>query len=210
MTQVLIPKVLQKTGPALYDGQMNQETIQHKINQSEDWIEHLQHTYNTAVDRYQKGDRNPENVIPQTNLDFLKSIGTSAQELYDFVEDWVDDGEPAFSTVVAITAVRRDYFLNVQKQTPSERVVETSSLPSGREELGGYRWLPRIIVKAQAKLRGEMSPDIMFGCGADRPFLRKVGIDPAEFLRLAWKAGDDKHAMLEAVERYARTLPSQG
>jgi len=208
MRQILTPEVLQNARPTLYDGQMR-EPIQHKIDQSEDWIEQLQRTYNAAVDRYRKGDRNPENIVSQTSLDFLKSIGTSAQELYDFVEDWVDDGEPAFSTVVAITAVRRDYFWNVQKQTPSERVVETSSLPSGREEFGGYRWLPRIIAKAQAKLRGEMAPDIMFGCGADRPFLRKVGIDPAEFLRLVWKAGDDQHMVLEAVTRYARTLPSQ-
>lgn len=208
MRQVLTPEVLQNAGPSLYDGQMNQETIQHKINQSEDWVERLQDTYNTAVDHYRKGSRKTENVIPQTSLDFLQSIGTSAQELYDFVEDWVDDGEPSFSTVVAITAVRRDYFLNVQKQTPSERVVETSSLPSGHEEFGGYRWLPRIIAKAQAKLRGEMSSDIMFGCGADRPFLGKAGIDPAEFLRLVWNAGDDKHVVLEAVKRYARTLPS--
>ncbi len=210
MTQALTSRVLQNGGPTLYDRQMNRETTQRKIDQSEDWIEQLQHTYNAAVDRYQKGNRNPENVIPETSLDFLTSIGTSAQELFDFVEDWVDDGEPGFSTVAAITGVRRDYFLNIQKQKSSGRVVETPSLPSGREELGGFRWLPRIIAKAQAKLRGEMSPDIMFGCGADRPFLRRIGIDPAEFLRLVWEANDDKQVVLEAIKRYARTLPSQG
>ena len=154
------------------------------MDKSENWVENLHHIYDVAVNRYQKGQRGSEHVIPQTDLNFLDSIGTTAQELYDFVEDWADDGEPPFSTVAAITEVRREYFLSVQQGTRSDDVVETSSLPSGREELGGYPWLPRIIAKAQAKFRGEMAPDIMYGCGADRPFLRKVGIDPAEFLRL--------------------------
>ena len=61
-------------------------------------------------------------------------------------------------------------------------------------------WLPRIIAKAQAKLRGEMSSDIMFGCGGDRAFLRKVGIDPAQFLRVVWNAGDDLEHIVEYVK----------
>lgn len=203
MTQTLTREVLQNTSETLYDGIMNQEAAQRKNDSEEYWISRLQQTYNVAVDRYQRGKRNAEHVIPETSLSFLESIGMSAQELYDFVEDWVTAGEPAFATVAAISAVRRDYFVNIQKGKPSQHVVETSSLPPGSEELEGYRWLPRIIAKAQTKLRGEMSPDIMYGCGADRPFLRKVGIDPAEFLRLIWQAGDDNQIVLEAVKRHA-------
>jgi len=207
MTQILTPRVLQNTGTTMYDdGHFgNGNTAQMESTTSENWIENLQDIYDDAVIRYREGHRSPEQVIPQTGLPFLESIGTSAQELYDYVEDWVDDGEPAFSTVAAITEVRREYFLTVQQGKRSGHVVETSSLPSGREELGGYPWLPRIIAKAQAKFRGEMSPDIMFGCGADRPFLRRVGINPADFLRLVWKADGDKQIVLEAVHQQAQT-----
>ena len=31
----------------------------------------------------------------------------------------------------------------------------------------------------------------MFGCGADRPFLRSVNMEPAEFLNTVWNAGMD-------------------
>lgn len=206
MTHTTTPLAFQKTGTSLYDRPVNENLAPKAHDMSEPWMETLQQVYELAVDRYQDGHRGTDNVIPQTHLRFLESIGTSAQELYDFVEDWVDAGEPHFSTVAAITAVRREYFLTVQNQKPSDHVVETPSLPAGHEELGGYRWLPRIIAKGQAKLRGEMSPDIMFGCGADRPFLRKVGIDPADFLNLVWQAGDDHQAILDVVNRSAKTL----
>ncbi|MCX6865247.1 MAG: DUF5069 domain-containing protein [Verrucomicrobia bacterium] len=52
--------------------------------------------------------------------------------------------------------------------------------------------LPRILAKARAKLRGELDPDLMFGCGGDRRFLEKHGdIHPADFLRRVWAAGND-------------------
>ena len=54
------------------------------------------------------------------------------------------------------------------------------------------RYLPRILKKARHKLRGELDPDIMFGCGGDRNFLSSHGdIHPADFLRNVWAAGDD-------------------
>ena len=53
-------------------------------------------------------------------------------------------------------------------------------------------YLPRILAKARAKLRGELDPDIMFCCGGDRNFLKKHGaIPPADFLRHVWAAGDN-------------------
>lgn len=210
MTHILTPIALQNTQATVYDQEhhFHENTGLIKMNTSASWIDELKELYDEAVNRYQDGQRGHEHVIPKTGLQFLDSIGTSAQELYDFVEDWVDDGEPSFSTVALITEVRREYFLIVQQGKRSEQILETSTLPSGREELGGYRWLPRIIAKARAKFRGEMSPDIMYGCGADRPFLRKVGMDPAEFLRLVWKAGDDEQVVLEGITQQARsTLP---
>ena len=173
---------------------------------SQDWLSHLRDVYEQAVHRFEQGRRGPEQVVGRKALAFLDSIGTSAQELYDFVEDWVEDSEPDFETVAAMTNVRRTYFLTVQEGKPSNTVIPSATLPSGYAELGGYRWLPRIIAKARAKLRGELAPDIMFGCGADRPFLRSVNMEPAEFLETVWDAGTDDRAILDAVQKKAVTV----
>jgi hypothetical protein len=174
---------------------------------SQHWMASLQGIYGEAVIRYEHGVRGADDVIPENGLAFLASIGTTAQEIYDFVEDWSEVGEPPFSTVAAITAVRREYFLTVQHRQPSTQTILPSTLPSGSAELGGYRWLPRIITKARAKLRGEMSPEFMYGCGADRPFLRAVGIDPAAFLQIVWQAESNDQVILDAVRFYSRTYP---
>ncbi len=170
---------------------------------SQDWLSQLRDIYDQAVQRFEQGDRGPEKVIGREALAVLDSIGTSAQELYDFVEDWVEDGEPTFDAVAAMTEIRRTYFLTVQQGKPSNKMIPSATLPSGYAELGGYRWLPRIIAKARAKLRGELSPDIMFGCGADRPFLRSVNMEPAEFLNTVWNAGMDDQMVLDAVQKKA-------
>ena len=178
---------------------------------SEAWLSQLREIYDRAVHRFEQGDRGPEQVVGREALTFLDSIGTSAQELYDFVEDWVEDDEPDFEAVAAMTDVRRTYFLTVQEGKPSDKVIPSATLPSGYAELGGYRWLPRIIAKARAKLRGELAPDIMFGCGADRPFLRSVNMEPAEFLKTVWNAGTDDRLILDVVQKkamMASTSPS--
>ena len=170
---------------------------------SQDWTSQFREIYDQAVQRFEEGRRDPEQVVGREALEFLDSIGTSAQELYDFVEDWVEDGEPDFETVEAMTDLRRTYFLTVQEGKRSDTVIPSATLPSGYAEMGGYRWLPRIIAKARAKLRGELAPDIMFGCGADRPFLRSVNMEPAEFLKTVWDAGTDDRAILNAVQKKA-------
>jgi len=174
---------------------------------SQHWMALLQGIYGEAVIRYEHGARGADDVIPENGLAFLASIGTTAQEIYDFVEDWSEVGEPSFSTVAAITAVRREYFLTVQHGQPSTHTISPSTLPQGSAELGGYRWLPRIIAKARAKLRGEMPPELMYGCGADRPFLRTVGIDPSAFLRIVWQTENDDQVILAIVRFYSRTFP---
>ncbi|MDE0144930.1 MAG: DUF5069 domain-containing protein [Nitrospira sp.] len=180
------------------------------IERAQDWLSQLRDVYEQAVHRFEQGRRGPERVVGHEALAFLDSIGTSAQELYDFVEDWVEDGEPDFETVAAMTNVRRAYFLTVQEGKSSNVVTPSATLPSGYANLGGYRWLPRIIAKARAKLRGELAPDIMFGCGADRPFLRSVNMEPAEFLQTVWDAGTDDRAILDAVQKKATSPPTSG
>jgi hypothetical protein len=83
---------------------------------------------------------------------------------------------------------------------PSLKILTPAELPAKTAELDGIVWLPRILGKARAKLRGEMHPDMMFGCGGDRAFLAKYDIHPADFLRVVWAAGDDDQKVLAYVK----------
>lgn len=123
---------------------------------------------------------------------YLTSIGCKPREFFDFIEDFSDESEPSISTALLIAAVRRDYFLTVQKGILSDKVITRDDLPTFGEELDGMAYLPRILAKGRAKLRGELDPDIMFGCGGDRNFLKKHGgIHLTDFLRHLWAAGSD-------------------
>jgi hypothetical protein len=154
-------------------------------------------TYLTLFDRcvatYRRGNLDFTTYYTREDLDFLGSIGCKTREFFDFVEDFCEDGRPSPSTALLIAAVRRDYFLHEQSGTASAaQPLTRDDVPSFGEELAGIHYLPRIIAKAKAKLRGELDPDLMFGCGGDRNFLRKHGaIHPADFLRVVWSAGDD-------------------
>jgi len=59
------------------------------------------------------------------------------------------------------------------------------------------------VVKARIKLRGEMDPDLMYGCGGDRPFLRRHHMTLPQFLQLVWDKGDDDRAIVDAVKQAA-------
>jgi hypothetical protein len=76
-----------------------------------------------------------------------------------------------------------------------------SALPLKTDAVDGIAWLPRLIVKARLKLRGEMPPDLMYGCGGDRPFLRRMGLTLSGFLELVRDCGDDDATIVEAVKR---------
>lgn len=129
---------------------------------------------------------------------FLASIGYKEREFYDFVEDLNDYHEPTASTALLIAAVRRDYFLTIQKGQLSANVVGMEDLPTFGDTVAGIAYLPRILVKARAKLRGELDPDVMYGCGGDRNFLRTHGDKhPADFLRHVWAADADDQAIVQ-------------
>ena len=71
-------------------------------------------------------------------------------------------------------------------------MLTRDDVPTFGDELEGMPYLPRLIAKGRAKLRGELDPDMMFGCGGDRRFLKNHGdIHPADFLRQLWAADDD-------------------
>ncbi len=150
--------------------------------------------------------RGAHRIFSESDTAFLVSLGATANELYDYVEDWCEAGEPSWETVLAIAAVRYEYVMSEQRGRGFTPVSGAGAIPSGWSSLGGVRWLPRIIAKARAKLRGELPPGLMYACGADRPFLRGVGLHPAEFLRLVWEAGDNDQKILERVQQESQRV----
>jgi hypothetical protein len=167
------------------------------------WTESFRQTYDHAVAQYRVGNRVPTSFFNAEQLAFLAGIGCAAQELYDFAEDALKYGEPSFADALLIASARRDYFLVVQKGQTTGRLVRMADLPAKDAAVAGFAWLPRIIVKARAKLRGEMPAELMFGCGGDRAFLKSMHIHPADFLRHVWAAGDDDAKIIEFVQRRA-------
>lgn len=156
------------------------------------WNEEFLQLFDRCVAAYRSGNRDFESYYTPADLEFLAGIGHKTREFFDFVEDFCEEGEPAISTALLVAAVRRDYFIAIQNRTSSSRVLTRDDVPTFGEDLDGVPYLPRILAKARAKLRGELDPDLMFGCGGDRNFLRKNGgIHPADFLRNVWAAGED-------------------
>ena len=165
-----------------------------------DWPIRFREVYDAATQRYAKGERNPNRLFSKSELEFLGSIGCTAQELFDFIDDLARYGEPTYETTLLTTAVRRDYFRLVQNGVHSTKQIDMDDLPAKTDGVDGIAWLPRLIEKARAKLRGEMPPELMYGCGGDRPFLRSVNVELAEFLRLVWLCGDDNRRIVEYVK----------
>jgi len=168
-----------------------------------DWDEVFHRLYDKAVKQYQAGNLNAAAYFDAAETAFLASIGHTAQEVFDFAEDACKYGEPSFGTALMIASVRRDYFLVIQKGQSTGRTIRVEDLPAKDAAVEGIAWLPRIIAKAHAKLRGEMPPDLMFGCGGDRKFLKSVGIHPADFLRHVWAVGNDDAKVIAHVKKQA-------
>lgn len=164
------------------------------------WNDRFMEMFGRCVAAYREGKFDYETGYSASELKFLESIGCQPREFFDFVEDLVDERVPSGTTALLVAAVRRDYFLVEQGGKSGGEVAGMDDLPGFGEELGGMAYLPRILKKARAKLRGELDPDVMFGCGGDRNFLGKHGdIPAADFLRHVWSAGDDDGKVLEWI-----------
>ncbi len=163
------------------------------------WQELFEKAYRSGVEKYRTGTRGADALFSAEEKSFLASIGHTPQELYDFCEDAVNYGEPDYGSALLIAAVRRDYFLHVMKgQIVEPLPMET--LPPKEASVEGIVWLPRLIEKARRKLRGQLDPNLMYCCGGDRRFFREHDIHPADFLRVAWAAGDDDARLIRFVK----------
>jgi hypothetical protein len=156
--------------------------------------------YEKAVALYGEGRRDPEGFFTASEHTWLAANGISAQHMYDYAEDHHKyGGQPGFEHALGIELVRRDYFLNVQNGRPSGATIDESKLPAKTDTVRGIAWLPRLLPKARAKLRGELPPSLMYCCGGDRKFLQEHDILPAEFLGMVWRNDSDDAAVVEWV-----------
>jgi hypothetical protein len=167
------------------------------------WNDRFLSLFDRCTALYQSGNRDFESYYTGEDLAFLSTIGYRRREFFDFIEDFCEENEPTPSTALLIAAARRDYFLVIQKGITSTRQITRDELPTFGDTLDGFTYLPRILAKARAKLRGELDPDIMYGCGGDRAFLaRNASLHPADFLRIVWAAGDDDQAVVKAIRNH--------
>ena len=168
---------------------------------STNWRETFGKLFDAGVEKYRAGHQKAAGLVDEKGRAFLESIGHTEQEFFDFVEDFAKGGEPTLETALTIAAVRREYFQEVQGGRRSLQIISMADLPSKDAEVEGIGWLPRIVPKAEAKLRGEMPPDLMYGCGGDRKFFRTNAVDPAEFLREVWRAKGDQASVVSWVKQ---------
>ncbi|MDZ4741797.1 MAG: DUF5069 domain-containing protein [Verrucomicrobiota bacterium] len=165
-----------------------------------DYQKDLEIVWNKAVETYAAGNRDADTFFSPEQIVFLDSIGVSAREVFDFAEDYHSGKEPDLATFLMVHHLRRSYFLEVQKGVRSTKRVHPSDLPPKTEETRGIVWLARIMPKAFAKLRGEMDPELMYGCGGDRRFFKENDIHPAEFLMVAWLNESTPEKIIDWVE----------
>ena len=149
-----------------------------------------------ACIKYAEGNRILDSYFTAPEISELTAIGATAMEFYDFAED---SGSLDWETALLLASARRDYFLVIQKGEWSKKRIVIDELPAKTDELEGIAWLPRLIAKAEGRLRGELPPDLMYCCGGDRRLFEKYAIHPADFLREVWAADGDTAKILSYV-----------
>ena len=159
--------------------------------------------YDKAVALYAKGQRDGETFFTVEESAWLAAQGLTAQNLYDYAEDENNGGEPGYDIALGIELLRRDYFINAQHGVPSTELLEERTLPPKTAAVEGIEWLPRIIPKTRAKLRGELPTSLMYCCGGDRRFFKEHDIHPAEFLSLVWRHENDEQQIIAWVVQRA-------
>ncbi len=156
--------------------------------------------YDKAMGLYANGQRGADTFFSADEKAWLAANGLNSQHLYDYTEDQAGYGEPGPDNAVAIESTRRNYFVNVQKGRASSVVLDADKMPTKAESIRGITWLPRLIPKAKAKLRGELPASLMYCCGGDRSFFKTHDISPAEFLGVVWRLEQsDDNAIVDWV-----------
>lgn len=148
------------------------------------------------------GERNTERMFLEADVEFLRSIGSKPQEVFDACDDLLNDGAPTYAEILRLHEIRRDYFLQIQRgKVPSPK---TDYRPA-EATLGDIVALPRTIDKARAKLEGRLVDDLFFPCEQSRAVLRELGIGCVEFFEIIRDCPTDQ-AVLAAIQP-RRKLP---
>ncbi|HSI85773.1 MAG: DUF5069 domain-containing protein [Candidatus Methylacidiphilales bacterium] len=164
------------------------------------WQNTFEALFKQGAERFSEGTRGATRIFTPEEIQQLEAIGFRAQEIYDFVEDHINYGEPFLKTILAVQAVRHEYFVKEQGGVlPADR-FRVADFPAKTDAVEGISWLPRLIMKARAKLRGQLPDELMYGCGGDRHFFAEHRLDPAALLRKVWNAGDNSAAIVQYVK----------
>ncbi|MDI1320302.1 MAG: DUF5069 domain-containing protein [bacterium] len=169
-----------------------------------DFADQFRALYDKAVKIYASGQTDAGTYFAPAETAFLAANGLTAQAMYDYAEDHNNGGEPGYDRALAIELVRRDYFLNVQGGKTSTQVLDETKMPAKSDAVQGIEWLPRLIPKTKAKLRGELPGSLMYCCGGDRRFFKQHDINPAEFLSLVWRSEGNDAAVVDWVVRRSK------
>jgi hypothetical protein len=162
--------------------------------------------YAQAVDSYAKGQRGADTFFNAEEKAWLAANGLTPQHMYDYAEDHNNyAGEPGLEHALGIELVRRDYFRNAQGGRASGSKLEEAKLPPKEAQVKGIAWLPRLLPKARAKLRGELPASLMYCCGGDRKFFKAHDILPAEFLAVLARHEQDENAVVDWVASHGAT-----
>jgi hypothetical protein len=164
-----------------------------------DFADKFRALYDKAAKLYASGQTDQARYFTADEQAFLAANGIGIQAMYDYAEDQKNYGEPGYDRALAIETVRRDYFVNLQGGKPSSVVLDVAKMPAKTDAVQGIEWLPRLIPKTKAKLRGELPASLMYSCGGDRRFFRQHDIHPAEFLSVVWRNLDNDAATIEWV-----------
>jgi hypothetical protein len=159
----------------------------------------LSRIWEKAVSLYMSGKTDSVTFPISEEITLLASWGITKMDLFDYAEDWCLHREPDLLTFILVHYERWSYFIEEQKGQPSSELLDSSTLPAKTACAEGIVWLPRILPKARAKLRGELPPEVMYGCGGDRQFFQHNQVHPAEFLRVVRRFGNDDNSVFQWV-----------
>ncbi len=167
-----------------------------------DWNDTFMELFHDAVERYHSNSHvNPLQFFYPSELEFLTSIGYKAREMFDYIADYAQTGQPSPSAALLIASKRRTYFFTAQRAMNStSKAISLAELPSPEDDFGGYVYMPHIISKAEAKLRGTLEDGIMYGDARDRQFFAENGgIAPADFLGMVNNVRGDRQRLITSI-----------
>ncbi len=146
------------------------------------------------------GERSPEKVFSDVDREFLSSIGSKPQEIFNACDDLRKDSAPTYAEILQLHAIRRDYFLHIQQ---GKTLPLKTEYRSAEATLGNIAGLARVVDMARAKLEGRLMDDLFFPCDLSRAVLKKLGIDCVEFFAIVRSFPTDE-AVLTAVQHHQK------